>query len=147
MDVKSYLQEIRNERLEIRQLQDRIEELRMSLLPSAIRYDKPNVQKTPDDQLAKIEGEINEIETQLRDKLEALVERYNVCQWYIGQIQSSSHRQVLYEYYLNADRPSWDKVARKMDYSPDRIYQLHREAVKMLGELFEKEGYVWQDQK
>ena len=146
MDVKSYLQEIRNERLEIRQLQDRIDELRMSLLPSAIRYDKPNVQKSPDDQLAKIEGEINEIEMQLRDKLEALVERYNVAQWCIGMIQSSTHRQVLYEYYLNADRPSWDQVARKMDYTSDRVYQLHREALKKLEEIFEKEGYTCQNQ-
>ena len=141
MNVKTYLQEIRNERLEIRQLEERKTELRMSLLPGAIRYDKPNVQTSPDDQMLKIEAKVSEIEETLNAKLEALVNRYNNALKYIGLLDQANHRMVLYEYYLNADRPSWEQVARTLDYSVDRIYQLHREAISklnaLLGELEE----------
>ncbi len=135
MEVKTYLQEIRNERLEIRQYEERITELRMSLLPGAIRYDKPNVQTSPDDQMLKIEARIDEIESSMKAKLEALVNRYNNAVKYIGMLDSSSHRMVLYEYYLNAERPSWEQVARRLDYSVDRVYQLHREAINKLNDI------------
>jgi DNA-directed RNA polymerase specialized sigma subunit len=107
----------------------------MSLLPGAIRYDKPNVQTSPDDQMLKIEARIDEIEISMKTKLEALVNRYNNAVKYIGMLDSSSHRMVLYEYYLNADRPSWEQVARRLDYSVDRVYQLHREAINKLNNI------------
>ena len=130
--VKTYLQEVRNERLEIRQLEERIEELRMSLLPSAIRYDKPQIQTSPEDPMLKIEAEISELEDDLREKLGRLVRRYRGAVRLISRLESSIHRSVLWEYYLNSDKPTWDVVADKMGYSKERLYQLHAEAIDRL---------------
>lgn len=135
MEAKEYLQEIRQERLEINQLQERINELKMSLLPGAIRYDKPNVQTSPDDNMLRVEAKVDEIERKLKDKLETLCNRYDNAVRYIGLLDASNHRLVLYEYYLSADRPSWEQVGRKLGYSTDRIYQLHREAINQLNQI------------
>lgn len=132
MTAKDYFQRIRSERLEIEQLQDTIEELRYSLLPSGIRYDKIKVQTSADDTILKVYAQVDELEHKIKDHLQKLVERMNVVYDYIGRLEKSEHRQVLTLYYLNANRPTWPVVADKMSYSEQRIYQLHNEAMGLI---------------
>lgn len=49
MNVKQFLYSFRDEQTEIDELNDRIYELEMSLLPSGIRYDQEKVQTSPSD--------------------------------------------------------------------------------------------------
>lgn len=138
MTAKEYLQKIRSERLEVEQLQDTIEELRCSLLPSGIRYDAVKVQTSPDDPMAKVFGKVDKLERKIREGLEEMVEKMNVAYDNINRLEKSEYRQVLTLYYLNKDRPTWSAVADRMEYSEQRIYQLHNDAISEL----EKE---WKD--
>ena len=64
MTAKEFLQSIRMERMEVDHMSDMLEELRTSLLPSAIRYDKIDVQVSlPDDPMAETYAKIEEVET------------------------------------------------------------------------------------
>ena len=131
--VKSFLQSIRSERLEIEYLSNLVEELRTSLLPSAIRYDKVSVQTSSDpDPMTDIISKIDKYEQKIRKNLEALISRYNEATELVMSLDKTEHRQVLYLYYLSQTRLTWFNVAEKMDYSEQRIYQLHNEAIDIL---------------
>lgn len=131
--VKTYLQSIRSARMEIDYLSDKVEELRTSLLPSGIRYDKINVQTSPDgDQMTDIFCKIENYEGKIKELLQVLLDDYNGAAEMIMTLEKSEHRQVLWIYYLDKDRPKWPEVARRMQYSEQRIYQLHNDAITIL---------------
>ena len=132
MTAKTYLQKIRSERLEVVQLQETVDELIYSLLPSGIRYDTLKVQTSPDDQMARVMAEVDEYERQIREHLQKLIERQNTAFTHIGALERSDFRQVLTLYYLTGERLTWHQVADKMDLSEQRIYQLHNEAIEEL---------------
>ena len=140
MTAKEYLQKIRSERLEIIQLQETIDELAYSLLPSGIRYDTIKVQTSPDDAMSRVMAQIDEYERKIREHLARLVDRQNVASAYVIALEKSEHRLVLTLYYLTGERPTWHQVADKMALSEQRIYQLHNEAIAEL----EK---IWSDEK
>ena len=132
MTAKEYLQKIRSERLEIVQLQETVDELKYSLLPSGIRYDTLKVQTSPDDSMSRVMAEVDEYEKKIRDHLSRLVDRQNVAFAYIGVLEKSDHRLVLTLYYLTGERLTWHQVAEKMALSEQRIYQLHNDAIDEL---------------
>lgn len=136
MTAKEYLQTIRSERLEIIQLQETIDELTYSLLPSGIRYDSVKVQTSPDDSMARIVARISEYEARIKNHLGELVEKQNVSFSNISQLDNSEYRLVLTLYYLNGDRLTWHQVADRMAYSERRIYQLHNEAIEELEKIW-----------
>ena len=63
--VRELLQSVRAEKLEIVILREQIEELKMSLLPGAIRYDKDKVQTSPDDQMSAVMEKVDDYERKL----------------------------------------------------------------------------------
>ena len=138
MSAKECLRKIRAERLEIEQLSEQIEELKYSLLPSGIQYDKIKVQTSPDDMMLRIVAEIDTYERQIRQHLEKMISRQNTAIKYIGMLERSEYRQVLILYYMTSPRPTWTQVANTMSLSDQRIYQLHNDAMTEL----EK---IWQD--
>lgn len=131
--VKTYLQSIRSKRMEIKHLNDMLEELQTSLLPSGIRYDKVNVQHSvnPDPNLDVLE-KIGKYEAKIRANLAELLEDYNAAYEMIMELERPEHRQVLYLYYLRSERITWETIAQEMKYSEQRIYQLHNEAIDIL---------------
>lgn len=132
MTAKEYLQRIRSERLEIVQLQETVDELIYSLLPSGIRYDTLKVQTSPDDPMVRVMAEVDEYERKIRQHLSKLVDRQNVAFANVGALEKSDHRLVLTLYYLTGERLTWHQVADKMNLSEQRIYQLHNEAIEEL---------------
>lgn len=132
MTAKEYLQQIRSERLEIVQLQETVDELIYSLLPSGIRYDTLKVQTSPDDPMVRVMAEVDEYERKIRQHLSKLVDRQNVAFANVGALEKSDHRLVLTLYYLTEERLTWHQVADKMNLSEQRIYQLHNEAIEEL---------------
>ena len=80
MTVKQFLYSVRDEQKEIEELTDRIYEMRMSLLPSGIRYDTDKVQTSPEDKLSECEAKIADYSTMLGQKKEALIQRRHRAQ-------------------------------------------------------------------
>ena len=136
MTAKEYLQKIRSERLEIVQLQETIDELKYSLLPSGIRYDTLKVQTSPDDSMSRVMAEVDEYERKIREHLSRLVDRQNVAFAYVGALEKSDHRLILTLYYLAGERLTWHQVADKMALSEQRIYQLHNDAIDELEKIW-----------
>lgn len=55
----------------IRRKRDTIEELRNSLLPAGIRYDRDRVQTSPDDPILRVEARIDELEREVEELIKS----------------------------------------------------------------------------
>jgi hypothetical protein len=102
--VRELLQSVRAEKLEIVILREQIEELKMSLLPGAIRYDKDKVQTSPDDQMSAVMEKVDDYERKLKHRLLSLLDKQSQASELIMELDDSLQRQVLQLYYLDKDR-------------------------------------------
>lgn len=134
MTIKQFLYSVRDEQKEIEELNNRICELRMSFLPGAIRYDKDRVQTSPSDSVTERMAELGDYEKTLSDKVRELTDKRNRAQKLIDSLDSSIERQVLGMYFLSIGRPRMTDVAKWMQFSVSRTYDLYKMALKHLEE-------------
>ena len=132
MTVKQFLYSVRDEQKEIEELTDRIYEMRMSLLPSGIRYDTDKVQTSPEDKLSECEAKIADYSTMLGQKKEALIQRRHRAQEMIDLLEDSRERQVLDIYFLSVKRLSMEDVSALIGYSRKQTYRIYKSALQNL---------------
>ena len=113
---------------EIRDLTEQIYTLMWITVPGAIRYDTPKVQTSPEDKMAFMSAEVDE----LQRKLVELCKRRRREEGTIKELMrrcidlDSKERQVLRLRYLY--RESWDKVARDLASTERWAYTIHKSA-------------------
>lgn len=132
MTVKQFLYSVRDEQKEIEELTDRIYEMRMSLLPSGIRYDTDKVQTSPEDKLSECEAKIADYSTMLGQKKEALIQRRHRAQEMIDLLEDSRERQVLDIYFLSVKRLSMEDVSAMIGYSRKQTFRIYKSALQNL---------------
>ncbi len=132
MTVKQFLYSVRDEQKEIEELTDRIYEMRMSLLPSGIRYDTDKVQTSPEDKLSECEAKIADYSTMLGQKRKALIQRRQQAQGMIDLLEDSRERQVLDIYFLSVKRLSMEDVSALIGYSRKQTYRIYKSALQNL---------------
>lgn len=132
MTVKQFLYSVRDEQKEIEELTDRIYEMRMSLLPSGIRYDTDKVQTSPEDKLSECEAKIADYSMLLGQKREALIQRRQQAQGMIDLLEDSRERQVLDIYFLSVKRLSMEDVSALIGYSRKQTYRIYKSALQNL---------------
>lgn len=135
MEVRELFKLVRSEKTEVMIVREQIEELRMSLLPTAIRYDKDNVQSSPDNKTEKIMAKVDEYERKLQGRLLALLEHQSEAYDYIVKLEVPEQRQVLQLYYLGKEKLYWYEVAKIMNVSEKRLYQIQSEAFESLDNI------------
>lgn len=133
--AKQFLYSIRDEQKEIEELNGRIEELRASLLPQAIRYDKDRVQTSPEDSFSARVAQIADYERMLCDKLTRLIKRQEEAQRMIDVLPDPKERRILSLYFLSGKRMRMTDVAKDMGYSFSRIKQLKRQGLEEIDEM------------
>lgn len=140
---KMYLKQIRQEQIELRALVERSKALRWSLLPSAITYDKDQVQTSPSDIFSDRMVEacaLMDVIDKHVDKLEHhRIEAINM----INQIEQPQYRTVLTLYYIGLRDTGhlmrWDDVARDMCYGVENVKKLHGRALQAFNKVFDPE--------
>lgn len=132
MGVKRFLYAVRDEQKEIAELQERIADLRASLLPSAIRYDKDAVQTSTSDVITDKMIKIAEYDALLEKKIAGLYARRARAQKLIDLLPDSLERQVLSIYFLSDGRPTMEQVAGKLNYSFPHIYRAYKAGIEHL---------------
>lgn len=132
MTVKQFLYSVRDEQKEIEELTDRIYEMRMSLLPSGIRYDTDKVQTSPEDKLSEFEAKIADYSMLLGQKKEALIQRRQQAQGMIDLLEDSRERQVLDIYFLSVKRLSMEDVSAMIGYSRKQTFRIYKSALQNL---------------
>lgn len=138
MTVKDYLYQIRHERREIDELNDRIEELHCSLLPAGIRYDGPKVQTSPDDHMSRAMAEIADYSAMLSEAVWNLTVRRRKAHVLIQTLADSRERQILSLFFLSDNRMRMADIADAIGYSQEQTYRLYRSGLENL-------EAVWKD--
>ena len=138
MTAKQYLSRSFFIRTQIRDLDERIEQIRNRMSSvGAIRYDKVSVQSSPEDPMANNIAYLIEAEQKLV-ALEADLEK--VCSEIrekIQQVDNEVYRTILLKRYVY--NRSMKRIAREINYSVDWTWDLHRKALKAF-DLILKQG-------
>jgi len=132
MNIKSFLYSVRDGQKEIEELNDRIYETEMSLLPGGIRYDKDKIQTSPSDKMPDMVAKIEEYRNTLIGKVQELYEKKAQAKEIINTLEDSRERQVLDIYFLSPKRQRIEDVAHIINYSEPRTYQFYLSALKHL---------------
>lgn len=131
MDVLKLLKRVRAERTEAFSVQEQINELRLTLLPSGIRYDTDRVQTTPTDKMLETVSKLDELERKQAAHLARLTEDLITATEIVNSMPTSEYRQVLLMRYLTGNRTSWETIAGTMGYSADHVRgYLHYKAIE-----------------
>lgn len=112
-----------------KRLLEKIEGLRLGLLPSGITYDRDKVQTSPDDTMTKVMSEIDEVERELMEVGAEMVE----SQIHIGRITDMlppKERYVLRQYYLNGH--SAQAISEAMNITRRHFFRLKNNGISML---------------
>lgn len=129
---RRFFGEVRRAESAIRRKTLEVEELRASLLPSAIRYDKDRVQTSPSDPLPDVMARIDELEREIRElrstKAEAIV-RIGKAIDRIGDQQSA---EIVAEFFVRGRRA--ENIAAERHYTTRRIYQIISAAIRNIKE-------------
>lgn len=131
MDVLTFLKRVRAEREDAEPIQMRIEELRATLLPAGIRYDRDKVQFSPADRMPEVMGEIDELIRENQRQLERLAEDIATAHRLVSQMPTPEYQRLITLRYLTGRRTSWKEIAEMMDYDETYVRgKLHGKAVE-----------------
>ena len=133
MDVKVFLQGIRDKRFELNLLRDKRNEIYYSLMPSGIRYDLDKVQTSPVDRMPVAAGDLEEAQKKIDAMIDSLSRDINLALKLVNLMPESKHRQLIMLRYFGVDRKTteWKYVADVMGYTEEYVRgELHGEAIK-----------------
>lgn len=147
--AKTFLKNIRNETLELKELQERHAWLWGEILPKGMKPKEIQVQTTIEpDKLGDNRAAAVDLEKEIEEMMHNLVKKHLRAEKYINQLEDSRQRLVLQLYYLSIDRRTWSDVSKIMGYSESVIYDIHRDALVEMDKIMEKEnGYKPQKDK
>ena len=117
-------------------MQERLEWLRSTLLPMAIRYKSIDVQSSgASDRMAEVSPEIVGLEKTSAEYVEKLAEHQREAERIISRIERPEYRMLLRMYYLHYPQLTWRQVADKMNYTIESIYNMHGRALLEAGKV------------
>ena len=134
MRIKTFFRQCRREIKEYQYMQERLDWLRSSLLPIAIRYKAIDVQSSgAGDRMAEVIPEIVGLEKTIAEYVETLAEHQREAERIIGQIERPEYRLLLRLYYLHEPLLTWEQVAERMNYELQTVYNMHGAALLEAG--------------
>ena len=134
--AKIFLKSIRNETLELKELQERHAWLWGEILPKGMRPKEIQVMTSIEpDKLGDNRAAAVDLEKEIEEMMHQLVMKHLRAEKYINQLEDSRQRLVLELYYLSIDRRTWSDVAKTMGYSESVIYDIHGDALVKLDKI------------
>ena len=131
--VFEFLRKPQATKLQIRSKLMQIEDLRLMMLPSGIRYDKDAVQTSPGDPMAAYAERLDDLEREVRNLRRQYLAERDAIAWAVEQLPEMRERVVLVGRYVRG--LSYDDIAAELGMSTERVYQLRRSGVKSLDAL------------
>lgn len=111
----------------------RRQELRSCLLPSGITYDKDPVQTSPEDSMARIMAEVDELDGQIDTLRRSMAVEILRISRVIDQMDDPREATVLDAYYLG--RRSMQEIADHLHYSTRHVYRLRDDGVAKMSQM------------
>lgn len=138
MTVKAFFRQCRREIAEYQYMKERLDWLRSSLLPEAIRYKQIDVQTSgAGDRMAEVVPEIVGLERTIAEYVEQLASHQREAEKIISQIEDPEYRLLLWLYYLHDPQLTWEQVADKMHVTERTVYRMHGKALVAANNVIE----------
>ena len=135
MKAKTYLRQLIILREIIRDTEDQAEAVRSRMeAVSAIRYDKLNVQQTPEDPLLNNIVELADIEAKLARLSADYHNKIIVIEDQILGLDNLLYKQILFYRYVQGR--TFAKIASDLDYTLEYIWKAHGKALKDFGKKY-----------
>ena len=135
-EVYEFLTMPKKTKLQIRSKQMQIEDLRLQMLPGAVRYDKDIVQSSPEDPMMKFIVRVDELERAIEGLKQRYVDEQKLISEAIEMLEDKREQVVLIGRYVSGD--SYDGIAAELFLSVDRVFQIHRSAVDKMVDIVDK---------
>lgn len=129
-DLYELLTAPREDRRQINRIIQQINDLRISMLPTAIRYDRDRVQSSPDDPMIKFGAKMEKLESEKRVYENKYIEDYNRVDNTLRLLESADLQALMTYRYLGEKR--YKEIAQRMKYSQSYVEKMHGKAVKQL---------------
>ena len=144
MDVLDFLKSIRHKRIELAAIKSYEDDLRLSLLPSGIRYDLDKVQTSPSDRMLEIMSKVGDISDRSDAFKASLLADIDLAERMVDAMPTSRYRTLLRLRYLYGTEPmSWQQVADALGVSIDHARgRMHGSAIaeiRMIWSMYEKD--------
>jgi len=141
-DVETLFRNIRDIKGEIIAIKKHEERLRLSMLPGAIRYDKDNVNSSPQDPMLMYAERISDDEEKIKKRLQRLQHDSDIAQKVLDGMTTSKYRNLLFLRYMEGGmefRYSWEQIAVELGYSEQHVRQkMHKNALIEAQKVFDK---------
>lgn len=140
MTAKEYLSQALYLRSKIRRCDEQIREIHERMQSAgAIRYDKPNIQTSPsNDVLVNYIAQLEKAEQKSRELQAIYYSTYTQIQTQIGMVLPAIYSEILSQHWL--DGLDLKHVAKNIDYSYDRTKHLHGLALLTFDRMFLKDS-------
>ena len=135
-EVYEFLTMPKKTKLQIRSKQMQIEDLRLQMLPGAVRYDKDIVQSSPEDPMMKFIVRVDELERAIEGLKQRYVDEQKMISEAIEMLEDEREQVVLIGRYVSGD--SYYEIAEELFLSVDRVLQIHRSAVDKMVDIVDK---------
>jgi len=140
-DVETLFRNIRDIKGEIIAIKKHEEQLRLSMLPGAIRYDKDNVNSSPQDPMLMYAERISDDEEKIKKRLKRLQHDSDIAQKVLDGMTTSKYRTILFLRYMEGGlqyRYSWREIAINIGYAEQYTRQdLHRLALEEAQKVYD----------
>ena len=123
-EVKKYLRRPTRIYGDIVVLQEKIENLRLNMLPRAISYDKDRVQTSPQDPMPDFAAKIDELDRLMVKLMGEYYESIGDIQEVIEQIENEDAKLILAKRYVGQKK--WDVIMREVPRSRRSLFNYHR---------------------
>ena len=100
LEVKSYLNRPKHIFANIVVLQEKIENLRLKMLPRAINFEKERVQTSPEDPMPNFGAEIDELDRQMANLMKEYYESMGEVEKTIREVENDDIRLILAKKYV-----------------------------------------------
>ena len=136
MTAKEYLSQAAALKRRIKQVEDRIEEIRTELSsPKAIRYDKDMVQSSPtSDAFANYVIKLEKEESKLLKLKEQYIETYEEIRVRLISVNPDIYSDLLYMRYL--EQKTLVQIAEELNYSYEWTCRLHGRALLAFSRIY-----------
>ena len=145
MTAKELLITCRREKKELLILAERREQLATSLLPKAMRIKPVSVQESAEqDPMAKRMAAAVDLDREIDKRMGEMLMHEAEAHRIVKKIKDPRYRQLLTLYYLSFQNTqgkrlyTWEKVAEKMGYSQQRLFEMIPEAYYALEKVQRK---------
>lgn len=123
LEVKSYLNRPKHIFANIVVLQEKIENLRLKMLPRAINFEKERVQTSPEDPMPNFGAEIDELDRQMANLMKEYYESMGEVEKTIREVENDDIRLILAKKYVGLK--NWDTIENEVNWSRRTIFRRH----------------------